>query len=158
MFETLQKAVHHVRTAYGISNRHYAGASREVPVQGLGQGNGDGLAGWAAISAPLIKMLLEAGFGVAICTAISDTQLRFASYSFVDDTDLPQTATNVNTSALDTLPLTQEGVDTWEGGLKATGGALVPNKSHWYLIDFVWKNNEWKYVLTANVVPADLSI
>jgi hypothetical protein len=112
MFETLQKAVHHVRTAYGVSDRHYAGVSREVPVQGLGQGNGDGPAGWAAISAPLIKMLRAAGFGVAMYTAISDTQLRFACYSFVDDTDLPQTAIDVNTSALDTLPLTQAGVNT----------------------------------------------
>ncbi len=27
-------------------------------------------------------------------------------------------------------------VDTWEGGLKATCGAKVPEKTFWYLIDF----------------------
>jgi hypothetical protein len=60
MFETLQKAVHHIQTAYGVSNQHYAGATWDVPVQGMGQGNSDGPAGWAAVSAPLIEMLLAA--------------------------------------------------------------------------------------------------
>jgi hypothetical protein len=29
-----------------------------------------------------------------------------------------------------------QALDLWEGGIRATGGAIVPEKSHWYLIDF----------------------
>ena len=37
-------------------------------------------------------------------------------------------------------------IDMWEGCLRATGGALVPNKSCWYAIDFKWENEEWIYL------------
>lgn len=40
----------------------------------------------------------------------------------------------------------QKALDMWEGGLRATGGTLVPSKSYWYLIDFKWVNKQWTYV------------
>jgi hypothetical protein len=39
----------------------------------------------------------------------------------------------------------QKAVDTWEGGLKATCGAIVPEKTFWYLIDFKWSSGSWFY-------------
>jgi hypothetical protein len=51
----------------------------------------------------------------------------------------------------------QRSVDRWEGGLRATGGALVPAKSHWYLIDFVWTGKLWQY-RTCDKMPGKLSI
>jgi hypothetical protein len=30
----------------------------------------------------------------------------------------------------------QDILDAWEGGLKVMGGAIVPEKTFWYLIDF----------------------
>jgi hypothetical protein len=33
----------------------------------------------------------------------------------------------------------QQALDLWEGGIRATGGAIVPEKSHWDLIDFKWQ-------------------
>jgi hypothetical protein len=44
----------------------------------------------------------------------------------------------------------QGAVDHWEGGLRASGGALVPSKSHWYLVDFKWRNDSWKYCTIAD--------
>ena len=32
----------------------------------------------------------------------------------------------------------QEALTLWEGVLSATGGALVPEKSFWYLVAFKW--------------------
>lgn len=29
--------------------------------------------------------------------------------------------------------------------LHATGGAVVPSKSFWYLVDFTWTRSEWRY-------------
>ena len=51
----------------------------------------------------------------------------------------------------------QAAVDHWEGGLKATGGALVPSKSYWYLIDFIWTRDKWRYA-TQDDFPGDISI
>jgi hypothetical protein len=41
----------------------------------------------------------------------------------------------------------QGGIDYWEGGIRATGGALIPSKSHWYLLDFIWENGQWRLAL-----------
>jgi hypothetical protein len=51
----------------------------------------------------------------------------------------------------------QEAVDHWEGGLRASGGALVPSKSHWYLVDFKWSNDSWRYCTIADN-PGDLTM
>ena len=51
----------------------------------------------------------------------------------------------------------QEAVDHWEGGLKATGGASVPSKSYWYLINFIWTGEKWRYA-TKEDFPGDISI
>jgi hypothetical protein len=37
----------------------------------------------------------------------------------------------------------QQAIDSWDGGLKAAGGALVPLESYWYLIDFLWTGERW---------------
>jgi hypothetical protein len=39
----------------------------------------------------------------------------------------------------------QKSLIAWEGGIRATGGAIEPRKSHWYLVDFDWKNGEPVY-------------
>jgi hypothetical protein len=36
-------------------------------------------------------------------------------------------------------------LDCWGGVLRATGGALVPEKSYWYVIDFKWDGQQWAY-------------
>jgi hypothetical protein len=48
-------------------------------------------------------------------------------------------------------------VDYWEGGLRATGGAIVPKNRYWYLLDFKWNGNKWKY-RSKNSMPGDLDI
>jgi hypothetical protein len=45
----------------------------------------------------------------------------------------------------------QEVVDHWEGGLRATGGAIVPSKSYWYLLDYKWTGHKWKYRKKADM-------
>ena len=39
----------------------------------------------------------------------------------------------------------QEALDHWEAGLTATGGAIVPSKSFWYLVDYKWTHGTWTY-------------
>jgi hypothetical protein len=53
-----------------------------------------------------------------------------AGFAFVDDTDLVTS---------EVCKKIQESLTAWEGGIRATGGAIEPKKSHWYLVDFDWK-------------------
>jgi len=40
----------------------------------------------------------------------------------------------------------QAALDLWNNGLSAMGGALVPEKSFWYAIDFKWRSSRWSYM------------
>ena len=90
-------------------------------------------------------------------TAISVASISFVCYAFVDDTDVVHTAPDVNTPGLEVLSDMQHVVDHWEGGLRATGGALVPSKSYWYLIDHIWTGEKWRYA-TQEDIPGDITI
>jgi len=45
----------------------------------------------------------------------------------------------------------QGSVSNWEGLLWATGGVLVPDNCFWYLLDFEYKNSQWKYMSQQNL-------
>lgn len=156
MFLALQKAAHRIRTAFGVSVKKY-GHDREEPLQGLGQGNGCGPAGWAVVSTPIINMMRVAGFGATFFSAMSVTLIAFVCYAFVDDTDVVHTAQDVFTTGKTIMVEMQTVIDHWEGGLRATGGAIVPKKSYWYLIDWIWEKNRWRYA-TIEDIPGDLTI
>ena len=83
-------------------------------------------------------MMVTAGHGVNLLSAMSGTLISFICYAFVDDTDVVHAGSDVYTSGEDVMREMQVVVDRWEGGLRATGGALVPSKSYWYMIDFKW--------------------
>jgi hypothetical protein len=51
----------------------------------------------------------------------------------------------------------QQVVDTWEGGLRASGGPLVPPKDYWFLIHFVFERNRWQYA-RLNEKPGNITI
>jgi hypothetical protein len=150
IFSTLQKASHKICTAFGVSDKTY-GHGRNPPLQGFGQGNGCGPSGWAVISTPLINLVSTAGFGFFLLTALTVLVVQFVCFAFVDDADVVHTANDVNTSGDSVRQEMQQAIDHWEGGLKATGGALVPEKSNWYLIDFVWKGEKWRYATKEDI-------
>jgi hypothetical protein len=156
MLDTLQKAEHFVSSAFGRSEKAY-GKHRRIPVQGVGQGNGSGPAAWAVISAVIINMLYTARQGVQILSTITGVLLAFACYAFVDDTDIIHSGVSPEVAGEDVAKEMQDVVDRWEGGIRASGGALVPKKSHWYMIDFIWTGEKWRYK-TIEEIPAELSV
>jgi hypothetical protein len=97
-------------------------------MHGIGQGNGAEPAIWAVVSTPLLNILQRKGFGCEFIAPISRYRLCFSGYSFVDDNDLIQSLLAA-TSYLEIVDLLQRSTDTWEGTLKATGGAIVPEKT-----------------------------
>ncbi len=78
-------------------------------------------------------MLKSAGFGFKVRTVISGHKFSFVCYTFVDDSDvvhspneLPEEPSAATTALVQEM---QKVVDTWEGGLRASSGALVPTKA-----------------------------
>jgi hypothetical protein len=144
LFTTLQEAWHQVRTGFGDSYLSYGGPSLSTPMHGIGQGNGAGPAIWAVLSSPLLNTLRSKGFGSEFCSPISSTLIQFVGYAFVDDSDVVESKPHQSHYRMVTQNL-QQAVDTWEGGLKATCGAIVPEKTFWYLIDFKWSSGFCTY-------------
>jgi len=48
-------------------------------------------------------------------------------------------------------------MNNWEGLLCVTGKALIPDKCFWYLLDFEYKNGQWKYLSQCNL-PSSLYV
>jgi hypothetical protein len=123
-----------------------------LPLQGFYQGNGAGPAIWLIISSNLLNIMRKLHFGAFYKAAISGDELRLAGFSYVDDTDLMQSASPEAITTEDILSRMQKGLDSWEGLIRATGGALVNEKSRWWFIDFSFTNNgDWKYKTTAEL-------
>ena len=111
MILTLQQAQHFVSTAFGRSSNSY-GTQMAEPMQGIGQGNGCGLAAWLAVRVPIIEMMRTAGYGFNLLTALSCTLISFVCYAFVDDTDIICTATEVTTSGKEVADAMQKAIYT----------------------------------------------
>ena len=88
------------------------------------------------------------GYGLSILSAISWNALVIAGFAFVDDADIIHTAEDPNTNNEEVLKTAQEAMDTWEGTLRATGGAIGADdgdKAFWYFLDFHFQKGKWKY-------------
>jgi hypothetical protein len=96
--------------AFGVSEKKY-GDNREITLQGLGQGNGCGLAGWAIINMLIINLMRATGFGATFPTAISVSLVAFVCYAFVDDTDVVNTAQDIYTNGEEILKQMQNVID-----------------------------------------------
>ena len=142
MFECIQKMDHYIRTTYGDSDISYSSKFSSIPFQGVLQGNGAAPSIWVAVSTPLLNMMRSANHGMNIISAITKQQYNVVAFAFVDDTDLVQgNLENCNITADEVMDEMQEAILRWEGGLKATGGALVPAKSFVYPIDFKFNSS-----------------
>ena len=117
MFNTIQNMKHQVRTSYGDSVASFGGNQWEIPVHGVGQGNGAGPAIWAAVSTPVLNMMRSEGFGTFFKTALTNEDIRFVGYAFVDDTDLCETCRTDITTATEVANRMQDALQCWEGGI-----------------------------------------
>jgi hypothetical protein len=134
MFSTIQQLSHHVRTVlFGESKQGYLHHG-SIPIQGVGQGNGVGPQIWALVSTPVLNMLRSNGLSAQFLLSVSLHTTELVGYAFVDDTDL--VVLKPEMSATEAHRSMQSSLTAWEGGIRATGGAIIPEKSHWYLVEF----------------------
>lgn len=70
-------------------------------------------------------MIRSAGWGLSLVSALPLAIVSFVCFSFVDNTDVVHTAKEGNDFEETVLQDMQSVINTWEGGLQATGGAIV---------------------------------
>jgi hypothetical protein len=147
MFTSIANMSHHTRTTFGDSTFNYNSQGRLIPFQGVLQGNAAAPIIWVVVSTPLLNMLRTAENGAHIISAISKERSSIIAFAFVDDTDLPcADFRDADILTEEVMEQMQEAIDRWEGGLKTTGGAIAPEKSWVYPIDFDFTpDGTWYY-------------
>ena len=158
MFSTLRLATHRVRTGFGDSEAAFFPPS-DKSFQGCGQGNGAGPTIWVAISSILIDTIKAKGFGCEFLSALDKCLEAAECFCFMDDTDLVQAALDPQSTALAILSKVQQALSLWSGSVRATGGAINPEKSFWWLLDYDWKSSagKWGYKRICNL-PGSVQI
>ena len=96
LFEVLQLAEHRIKTGFGVSD-HVYGIGDDIPLMGVGQGNGNGMCVWTLISSKMIEVMKKRGHGVNLQSSLSLSIISIIYFAFVDDTDLPMSAPTRNT-------------------------------------------------------------
>jgi hypothetical protein len=157
MFKVIQKLNHHVRTAFGDSEGTYGPGSYagDHPNQGALQGNGAAGMCWTAVSSVIVEAMRSLGFGYSSWAAISRAAIDLVGIQFVDDCDLVHSGHSNNTPVATIAEEMQQALDSWDGLLRATGGALEKEKSYWYLIDYERRKGKWGYKSPAST-PGEL--
>ena len=62
--------------------------NEDVPLSGIGQGNGLGPMLWALISTKMLQMMEKADHGVHLLTSFSRQAISLVGFAFVDNMDL----------------------------------------------------------------------
>jgi len=97
----------------------------------------------------------NAGFYTTVIAAISLQQCHIVGFAFVDDTDLCIVGPHITINNV--VHQMQAAVNNWEGYLRATGGALVPNKSFWYLLEYRYIGDKW-CLASKKQHPGDITV
>ena len=88
---------------------------------------------------------------------IKQRAVTLSCFAFVDDTDLIHSVQDPTIPTQQLLAEAQQALATWEGLIRASGGALAPEKSYWYLVDVRRIGGKWRYAnIAAN--PGELHL
>ena len=145
MLTTIQEIKFFLHTGFEESTE-FASSKFEIKTQGLCQGNGASLAGWAVVSICIINVHKKKGHGTHFVCPITKLKSHIAGVIYVDDTDLIHFRMDMNEDVMDTLYGLQEAIHNWGKLLIALGGALKPTKCFYHLISFTFKGGgTWSY-------------
>ena len=147
MFGAVQRLVHHVRTLFGTSQKLYGGPDDDtfsLPPQGMGQGHGSGPTIWSVLSSTIFEILHKEGYASEFAFAISKGLFHLCGFSYVDDCDLLCLGEGNDIEIV--ASKMQSMLKMWDELMEVNGGAIAPDKCWWYLIDFRWRNGQWKAV------------
>ena len=159
MLKCIQDMKHQIRTNFGISEETLQKRYTMIPLQGILQGNGASPTTWVLISTPLLNMLRVKGNGAKFISPMSKELSHIVGFAFVDDTDLITFNMQIDNVDWDDITTQmQEAINRWEGGLKTTGGAIVPTKSWIYPIKFTFDDKGKASYQTCQDINCDFSV
>ena len=143
------------RTGFGESKTFIGGKELLKYIMGLGQGSRAAPPSWIQLSSVLINVYKQLGLGCFTTDPISLEEIHSAGALFVDDADLytgddrqPEPNELINPAEL--WLQTQSNLDQWSDLLRASGGALKPEKCFWYSLDYKCNAGIWSYVDTSD--------
>jgi hypothetical protein len=131
-------------TGFGDSTK-FAGGGIRIKTQGLTQGNGASLAGWAVISIVILKAHGKKGHGAKFVCPITKLTSHLSAIIYVDNTDLLHINLENNESVATVHQAIQTSISNWGNLLIVTGGALQPAKCFYLIISYKSTNGEWSY-------------
>ena len=71
-----------------------------------------------------------------VTTLISKQGVSLPGFAFVDDADFVCGANDVHITNATMITRFQSLMTCWNGGIRATGGLIAPEKTRWFLIAF----------------------
>jgi len=92
------------------------GTTSLKPIQGLGQGNGAGLAIWAIVNSPILDSVCNTGYGITLKSSVSKSTIKMVGNGIVYDMDLLAADDTKAHSSASISQSMQEGLDYWELG------------------------------------------
>jgi hypothetical protein len=150
MGELWDTVVHLIKTVYGISDVTY-GSTTDLLLYGPGQGSTCGPLFWLLCYWVIVESIDPTISSMKFLSACRGVLVEVFGASFVDDTSLgvtsdylydPHSSEQVNRQ-LEIAHVVQQLTKLaqhWERLLYSTGGAINMQKSHWYLMTWIWTN------------------
>ena len=89
--------------------------------------------------------------------SLSNSEVSFVGYAFVDDTDLCQGHMDPEETLSETIRQMQQILDMWEGLLNATDSALGPDKTKWWALNYCMDNDKLRYG-SEQELPGELHV
>lgn len=146
-FGVAQDACINVRTGHGLSEMtNKAGIWNNVldrVYHSVFQGSPDSPIQWAIVSSAVLEAYRRKGYGFKVHHPFNGMDLHIVAGLFVDDSTyfIATPSDNVN----DVIDLSRQSQTYLEKLIAATGGAMNPSKSFWWLIDFQWEDGKWSW-------------
>jgi len=156
ILQLIQMMKFFLQMAHGDSNQFYGADHATLPFQGVCQGNGARPAIWLAVSIILMDMVWAHGFSATFPSPISHQSTTLLDLLYVDDCDL-FTIINDGLKPIETIHHLQTNINTWQGRLLVSGGALSPAKSSWCILSMHPQGSWWSYHTTASL-PTMLTV
>jgi len=165
--ELWDNVVHMIKTIYGISSVSY-GSTKRKPLYGPGQGSTCGPIFWLLCYWVIVTSLDPSITAAKFISVCKDIIVEITGVSFVDDSSLAVTSDyiydpNITDAANKWLEveslvnrLSALG-QHWEKLLFSTGGAINFQKSHWYLMSWLWRQGIPK-LATIKQTPASIAL